>query len=172
MFAPSSKRINPRPDFIFFGKRPCGIVSRRQRARYAKQLQLAAPDAQLRSKARPLRPLRAEQKRASAPTRRELLRRARFARTAGTAGYPASREGENMLSARSKTAGAGPSGFGSARHVPLALSRCTLRRCNLSRGAPPRLQRCRFFSSASSHRTRAWRQRYQDRLPLWSERSA
>ena len=72
----------------------------------------------------------------------------------------------------SKTAGAGPSGFGSARGVPLALPRCTLRRCNLNRGAPPRLQRCRSFSSASSHRTRSWRQRDRDRLPLWSERSA
>ncbi len=40
---------------------------------------------------------------------------------------------------------------------------CTLRRCNLNRGAPPRLQRCRSFSSASSHRTRAWRQRDRDR---------
>ena len=72
----------------------------------------------------------------------------------------------------SKTVGAGPSGFGSARGVPLALPRCTLRRCNLNRGAPSRLQRCRSFSSASSHRTRAWRQRDRDRLPLWSERSA
>ena len=54
-------------------------------------------------------------------------------------------------------------GLGRLRHVPLALSRCTLRRCNLSRGAPPRLQRCRSFSSASSHRTRAWRQRDRDR---------
>ena len=94
------------------------------------------------------------------------------ARSAGTAGYPASREGENMFSPRSKTAGAGPSGFGSARDVPLALPRWTLRKCNLNRGAPPRLQRCRSFSSASSHRTRAWRQRDRDRLPLWSERSA
>ena len=32
-----------------------------------------------------------------------------------------------------------------------------------SRGAPPRLRRCRSFSSASSHRTRAWRQRDRDR---------
>ena len=34
---------------------------------------------------------------------------------------------------------------------------------HLNRGAPPRLQRCRSFSSASSHRTRAWRQRDRDR---------
>ena len=88
------------------------------------------------------------------------------------AGYLASRANTNMFSPRSKTAGSGPSGFGSARHVPLALPRCTLRRCNLNRGAPPRLQRCRSFSSASSRRTRAWRQRDRDRLPLWSERSA
>jgi hypothetical protein len=38
---------------------------------------------------------------------------------------------------------------GSARHVPLVLPRCTRRRCNLNRGAPPRLPRCRSFSSAS-----------------------
>jgi hypothetical protein len=85
------------------------------------------------------------------------------ARSAATAGYPASRAGANMFSPRSNTAGSGPSGFGSARHVPLAFPRCTLRRCNLNRGAPPRLQRCRSFSSASSHRTRAWRQRDRDR---------
>jgi VWFA-related protein len=34
---------------------------------------------------------------------------------------------------------------------------------NLNRGAPLRLPRCRSFSSASSHRTRAWRQRHRDR---------
>src|ERR1700722_8351563 len=52
------------------------------------------------------------------------------------------------------------------------IPRCPLRRCNLNRGAPPRLQRRRSFSSASSHRTRAWRQRDRDRILLWSERSA
>src|SRR6185369_396445 len=35
-----------------------------------------------------------------------------------------------------------------------------------NRGPPLRLQRCRSFSSASSHRTRAWRQRDRDRLSL------
>jgi len=33
----------------------------------------------------------------------------------------------------------------------------------LNRDAPPRLQRCRSSSSASLHRTRAWRQRDRDR---------
>jgi hypothetical protein len=47
-----------------------------------------------------------------------------------------------------------------------------LRRCNLNRGVPSRLRRCRSFSSASSRRTRAWRRRDRDRLSLWSERSA
>ena len=42
----------------------------------------------------------------------------------------------------------------------------------LNRGAPPRLRRCRSFSSASSHRMRAWRRRDRDRLSRWSERSA
>jgi hypothetical protein len=36
----------------------------------------------------------------------------------------------------------------------------------LNRGGPPRLWRCRSFSSASSHRTHAWRLRGQD--PWWS----
>ena len=42
----------------------------------------------------------------------------------------------------------------------------TLPGCNLNRGAPPRLRRCRSFASASSHRTRAWRRRDRDRLSL------
>jgi len=33
---------------------------------------------------------------------------------------------------------------------------------NASRGVPPQWQRCRSFSSASSHRKRAWRRRDQD----------
>jgi hypothetical protein len=96
-------------------------------------------------------------------TTSRITRTATPARSAATAGYLASRAGANMFSPRSKTAGSGPSGFGSARHVPLVLPRCTRRRCNLNRGTPPRLQRCRSFASASSHRTRAWRQRYRDR---------
>src|SRR5438477_2552391 len=36
-------------------------------------------------------------------------------------------------------------------------------RCTVSRDAPPRLQQCRFFSSASWHRRRAWRQQDRDR---------
>jgi hypothetical protein len=64
-------------------------------------------------------------------------------------------------------AGAGPSEFGSARRVLLALPGLSL-----NPGAPHRLQRCRSSSSASSHRTRAWPQRNQDRLSLRSERSA
>ena len=35
--------------------------------------------------------------------------------------------------------------------------------CKINLGAPPRLQRCRSFSSASSHQTLAWRQRDRDR---------
>ena len=42
----------------------------------------------------------------------------------------------------------------------------------INRGAPPRLQRCRSFSSASSHQTRAWRQRDRNRRALSSGRSA
>src|SRR5215813_11755488 len=52
--------------------------------------------------------------------------------------------------------------------LPLVLPRCTRRRCDLNRGTPPRSRRCRSFSSASSHRTRAWRRRDRDRLSLWS----
>jgi hypothetical protein len=52
----------------------------------------------------------------------------------------------------------GPSEFGSAHHVLLALPGLTL-----NRGAPPRLQRYRSSSSTSSHRTRAWQQRHRDR---------
>jgi len=42
-----------------------------------------------------------------------------------------------------------------SRTLGRVLPRCTRRRCNLTRDAPPRLQRCRSSSSASSHRTRA-----------------
>ncbi len=64
------------------------------------------------------------------------------------------------------------------RHLPIHsvqqtnVQRLNGRRSNLNRGAPPRLRRCRSCSSASSHRTRAWRRRDRDRLSRWSERSA
>ena len=45
----------------------------------------------------------------------------------------------------------------------LALPPCPRRRSNLNRDVPPRLWRCRSFSSASSHRRRAWRQQDRDR---------
>jgi hypothetical protein len=44
--------------------------------------------------------------------------------------------------------------------------------CNFNRGALPRLQRCRSFSSPSSHRKPVWQRQCRDRLRLWSERLA